>query len=231
MDWLSLANIKLRAGKGGGDPRNGLCIMEMVDYFNGADRVTDHPQCACLALTHYAISLNDRAPSQEDRDSLKPLLPLLSGSRDSAAEKKRAEYLVRETCARIVAPVLAGRWPEHAATIEDAARDGSLTELRMACLDAANDAAAYAAAYAAANAAATAANDAAYAAAYAAAAIAAAIAANAAATAANAAARRAIWFTQKAILDGAIKLGAHGRLDIASVPAREAQLMALLNQA
>lgn len=103
MDFAKLASINLIAGKGGGDPKNGLCLMEMVSYFAGADRVTDTPPCACPMLTKIAIILNDRAPSQQARDTLKPLLPLLSGSRDERALKARAWFVMRECAVRILA--------------------------------------------------------------------------------------------------------------------------------
>ena len=103
MDFQKLANINLIKGAGGGDPRKGLCIMEMVSYFDGAELVTDRPECACPMLTDIAIEINDRAPSLAARNTLKPLLPLLSGSRDEGARKARAWFIMREIAVRILA--------------------------------------------------------------------------------------------------------------------------------
>jgi hypothetical protein len=253
MDFEKLASIHLIQGAGGGDPKAGLCIMEMVSYFDGAERVTDHPECACPALTKYAIRLNDTAPSQEDRDSLKPLLPLLAGTRDAASIDARVRYLVFETARRIVAPLFDKHWPNRAKAIREAL---TYEEMKTAAYAgaAAADAYAYAAAYvdayaadaaaayaAAAYAGAAAAYAYAYAAAYvdayaadaAAAYAAAADAAYAAAYAAYAAAadaadaKRQVWFTAKDILTEAIKLGPHGGLDM-DAPETEARAEQLL---
>ena len=51
---------KLTLSKGAHESLNqGLCIMEMVSYLAN-EPWSDHPQCSCVALTAYAISLNDR---------------------------------------------------------------------------------------------------------------------------------------------------------------------------
>ena len=215
IDFNAIAQIHLIKGAGGGNPRNGLCIMEMVSYFDGASRVTDHPECACLALTAFAIRLNDDAPSQADRDTLKPLAPLLAGTRSTEHTQARVEHLVRAVVNRIIAPVFDARWPQHAAALRKAQ---TMTKIA----DAANDA------YAAANDA-----DAANAAAYAAYAANAANAANAdaaayAAYAANAAAKRDVWQTQREILIEAIKLGPHGGLDVETYNQRAAELAKVL---
>lgn len=102
MDFTKIAEINLIGGAGGGDPRNGLCIMEMVSWFDGAQKVTDRPECACPFLTDVALRLNDRAPTQEDRNTLKPLLPLLAGTRDEPSRRARAWFVMRESVLRIL---------------------------------------------------------------------------------------------------------------------------------
>ena len=146
IDFSQIARINLIKGAGGGDPRAGLCIMEMVSYFDGADRVTDHPECACPVLTAFAIRLNDQAPSQDDRDTLKPLLPLLAGTRSPERQQARVEHLARAVVHRIVAPVFDLRgWSEHAAALRAAHTMADIKEAAAAA------AAAYAAADAAAD--------------------------------------------------------------------------------
>ena len=103
MDFTKLSSINLIGGSGGGDPKAGLCIMEMVSWFDGADMVTDRPECACPLLTTVAICINDKAPSQELRNTLKPLLPMLSGSKDEESRKARAWFVMRESAVRILA--------------------------------------------------------------------------------------------------------------------------------
>jgi len=230
IDFNAIAQIHLIKGAGGGNPRNGLCIMEMVSYFDGASRVTDHPECACLALTAFAIRLNDDAPSQADRDTLKPLAPLLAGTRSTEHTQARVEHLVRAVVNRIIAPVFDARWPQHAAALRKAQTMTKIADAANDAYAAANDAdAANAAAYAAyaANAANAANADAAAYAAYAANA-ANANAAEAAANDAYAAAKRDVWQTQREILIEAIKLGPHGGLDVETYNQRAAELAKVL---
>ena len=67
--------FNLRKGAGRGNPKDGLCLMQMVDYFSGRDRqISDHPRCACPVLTCFCIFVNDCAPSQAARDELWPLV-------------------------------------------------------------------------------------------------------------------------------------------------------------
>lgn len=136
---------KLRQGLGDGRPEDGLCLMQMVDWFSGREHVTDNPACACPVLTAIGVRLNDNAPTQADRDSLWPLVWRLLGSRDQSAQTIRAEHIVREVTHRIIAPVFEPQWPDHARALR-AAR--SMREIEQAARAADADAA-RAAAYAA----------------------------------------------------------------------------------
>lgn len=95
----SLYVIPLRHGTGNGNPKDGLCLVQMVDWFAGSERVTDHPECASPGLSKFAIYLNDDAPSQEKRNELWPLVWRLLGSADDAAEIPRIEHLMRRPLA------------------------------------------------------------------------------------------------------------------------------------
>jgi hypothetical protein len=99
---------KLRKGSGSGAPEDGLCLMQMVDWFSGSDHVTDCPKCASPVLSKFAIYVNDLAPSQSKRDELWPLTWRLIGSADASSEQARAEYLVRAVTHRLVAPLFVG---------------------------------------------------------------------------------------------------------------------------
>jgi hypothetical protein len=151
-----------------------VCVMQAVDYV-ASGGFSDHPECACPALTSYAIRLNDRA-DDETRQLMKPLIPKLIGTRDGAT-KERANFLVFHSIT-VTLPILveAAGLPEDAAQLR-AFKLGEWEDMRVFCTDLrsrlrgamnkkadAADAAAYAAAYAAADAATDAADAAAYAA-------------------------------------------------------------------
>jgi hypothetical protein len=97
--------IRLRNGAGDGNPRDGLCLMQAVHWFSGADITTDHPPCASPVLSDVGIVLNDHAPTQADRDGLWPLVWQLLDSQDGLAEVPRAEHIIREIAHRILAPL------------------------------------------------------------------------------------------------------------------------------
>src|SRR5512139_442492 len=109
-----------RLRHGNGNPKDGLCLMQMVDWFAGHEKVSDAPACACPVLTVIGIRLNDTAPSDEARDSLWPLVWRLLDSRDPGAEQLRAKHIVREVTRRIVAPLFDTRLPGHAAALRSA---------------------------------------------------------------------------------------------------------------
>lgn len=125
--------VALRKGAGNGDPRDGLCLMQMVDWFSGSDHTIDHPECASPVLSELAIYLNDAAPTQIDRDMLWPLVWRLIGSRDPALEQGRAEYMVRATAHHLGARVFMGLYRAaflQAETMEDV-RDAILNVLKV----------------------------------------------------------------------------------------------------
>jgi len=107
-DFETLARIRLREGAGGGVAGAGHCVMELVSWIDGDDRVTDEPDCASPCLTAFAIALNDSAPTDAVRDEMKLLAPSLVDTRHGSQERRRAWYLRRQ-CARVLlAPLLAG---------------------------------------------------------------------------------------------------------------------------
>ena len=67
----------------------GICVMEAVSYVAG-EPWADHPKCACPILTEYAIRMNDRF-NDEDRQKLKPLIPLLVGTRASEEDREKVQ--------------------------------------------------------------------------------------------------------------------------------------------
>ena len=153
---------KLTLSKGAHESLNqGLCIMEMVSYLAN-EPWSDHPQCSCVALTAYAISLNDRG-DDEMRAKLKALAPRLIGTRDDHS-KARANFLVLQLITTLL-PILtdalelkeiseklrrfkAGQWFEARDYINSVRPEIKAAARKHADADADADAAAYAAAYA-----------------------------------------------------------------------------------
>ena len=105
MTKAFLDEIRLSEGGGGGDPRTGLCVMELVSWLEGAEATTDRPRLSSPALTSFAIALNDSAPSARTRDTLKPMAALLCGSLDPDNESARVDF-IRVAVAREIAPAL-----------------------------------------------------------------------------------------------------------------------------
>jgi hypothetical protein len=206
-ETLNLEVLRLLSGNHESREK-GVCLLEAVAWMAGEDH-SDHPQCACPVLSAFGRSLNDRMP-EDRRQELKPLIPLLVGSRKGLEVERKRMYFLADRAVRVFAPIALRacgqeEWAkklEDLTAIVDQKTARSASKIDAAAYDAAAydaaayDAAAYdaAAAYAAA-AAAYAADAAAYdaaaydAAAYDAAAYAAA-AADAAADAAAAAARK-----------------------------------------
>jgi len=212
----SIASLK----KGGHAPTDGeMCVMEAVAYVAG-EAWSDAPQCACPVITAFLVSWNDSLSSDAERDRLlKPLIPLIVGTRSSRAVEERRSYMALDWMIRVFTP----KWLDIVPALHEQAK--SLRELNdiadmagavaagikvKAAGDAAR-AAAWAAAGAAAGAAAwaavgAAARDAAWAAARAAAGAAAGAAAWAAAgDAAGAAARDAAWAAARAAAGAAAR--------------------------
>jgi hypothetical protein len=122
MNTEILDRIQLRQGGGAGDPRTGLCVMELVSWLAGADETSDHPLSSSPALTRFAIALNDTAPSGRTRNSLKALAPVLAGTYCPHLEDERANYVLRETAHQIVVPALRNAGHKHLARVLRAVR-------------------------------------------------------------------------------------------------------------
>lgn len=86
-------------------PLSGACLLEAVSWIDCGE-IDDHPPCACPVLAAFGRELNDGL-NDGDRQRLRPLIPLLVGSKDDllAAGHARALYL-RERLMHRVLPLL-----------------------------------------------------------------------------------------------------------------------------
>ena len=200
-DFTTVTEVTLASGAHA-NPQEGLCFMEMVAWFAGEEH-SDEPQCACPVLGRYGIGLNDRMPTDLRDRLLKPLVPMIAGTRGTRDdERRRAEFLAMWTINRILPSAL---------------RAIGLKDHGDACATAATLPAARAAADAA-----RAAADAARAAAY-------AYAADAADAADAYAAREEVFATAVEGLRQAILIGPHEGFDrLIDLPARHTALKDLV---
>jgi hypothetical protein len=189
------------------------CAMEAVAYLAG-ERWSDSPQCACPVIASFMRAWNDGLLTDEDRNRLlKPLVPLVVGTRADTATEERRAFMAMDWLIRVHTPAWLDRveaLKPHAQalrdleTIADAAGLVAATgRLRVAQKDAA------AARAAASDAAWDAASDAAWDAARAAAMDAARAAAS---DAARAAARDAAWYAAWYAARAAARAAARGAL-------------------
>src|SRR3546814_10282733 len=96
-----LEEIAARPLDSGGhdDINGGMCVMEAVAYVAG-EPWSDNPECACPVISSFLRSWNDGLPDDERNELLRPLIPLLVGTRgDKGLEERRAlmaaDWLVR----------------------------------------------------------------------------------------------------------------------------------------
>lgn len=92
----SLAGITLKRG-GHPSMEHGLCLMEAVSYF-AKEPHSDHPQCACPMLTGMGMMLNDSLSNDEKRAELKPLIPMLVGTRGDGHYRARILLYAKMVC-------------------------------------------------------------------------------------------------------------------------------------
>ena len=92
-------------GKGSHDGlEDGMCVMEAAAYVAG-EPWSAQPLCACPTITAFMASWNDSLPSDAERDRLlKPLIPLLVGTRSTPAVEARRSYMALDWLIRVNTP-------------------------------------------------------------------------------------------------------------------------------
>jgi len=103
FDFSQIQEVRLSAGNHA-NPQDGMCFMEMTAWFAGEPH-SDRPECACPVLGRYGMTLNDAMPDNMRDRLLKPLVPLIAGTRGSPQDElDRAKFLAMWGINRI-APV------------------------------------------------------------------------------------------------------------------------------
>ena len=106
--------------KGGHNPDGEMCVMEAAAYIAG-EKWSAAPQCVCPAITDFMVPWNDCLPTDADRDRLlKPLLPLLIGTRTTTTDTLKYRWMAFDWLVREHAPAWMDLTPslvEHATAL------------------------------------------------------------------------------------------------------------------
>jgi hypothetical protein len=102
--FTQIQSMPLRRGSHGENDDLHMCVMEAVSYIAG-EPWSDAPQCACPVITTFMVSWNDSLPSNEERDRLlKPLIPLIVGTRSTKAVEEKRSYMALDWLIRVYTP-------------------------------------------------------------------------------------------------------------------------------
>src|SRR6185312_5871622 len=101
MPQLDLETLQLKNGVHSAASKE-MCIMEAVAYVAG-EPWSDHPACACPVIAAFLRSYNDSV-SDEVRQTLKPFIPRLVGTKSSAAVEERRALAATDWLIRVHAP-------------------------------------------------------------------------------------------------------------------------------
>jgi hypothetical protein len=81
----------------------GMCLLEAVAYVAGEPH-TDRPACVSPVLAAFGRAWNDGMRSDDEREQLKPYIPLLIGTAGDVAADERRVYLAGGWLVRVHAP-------------------------------------------------------------------------------------------------------------------------------
>ena len=95
-----LEKIELKPGSH--SKQDAFCVMELVAYVAG-EPWSDHPECACPALTAFAMPWNDSL-NDRDRQKLKPYVLRLVGTRSTPDVESRRSWLACDWLVRTFTP-------------------------------------------------------------------------------------------------------------------------------
>ena len=99
-----LAQVKTLGTGKHKDIEHGMCVMEATAYIAG-EPWSDKPQCVCPVITTFMVTWNDSLPSDDERNRLlKPLIPLIVGTRSTPEIEKKRSYMVLDWLIRVYTP-------------------------------------------------------------------------------------------------------------------------------
>jgi len=90
--------------KGTHDPASGqMCAMEAAAWIAG-EEWSDHPQCVSPVIAAFLRSWNDALPDATRTTLLRPLLPLVIGTRTTDADDETRAWMAVDWLVRVNAP-------------------------------------------------------------------------------------------------------------------------------
>ena len=92
---------------------DGMCAMEMVAWLAG-EAHSDEPSCACPVLAALVRACNDAMSDEQRNRYLRPLVPILLGTRATAAVERRRGMVVADNLVRTLLPMRLRRQRHHA---------------------------------------------------------------------------------------------------------------------
>ena len=103
MDMDKLASLPPLA-RGAHNAGSGTaCLLEAVAYVAG-EPWSDHPSCASYSVAAFGRTLNDAMPDEFRDTLLRPLVPLIVGTRSTGAVERRRAYIAADYAVREAAP-------------------------------------------------------------------------------------------------------------------------------
>lgn len=100
-----LDNISLARGAHS-SKRMGMCAMEAVAWLAGEEH-SDSPQCVCPVVAAFVRRMNDRLRDDSERTRLlRPLLPVLIGTKSTPEVERRRAFLAADWSVRVSVPML-----------------------------------------------------------------------------------------------------------------------------
>ncbi|HCT57219.1 MAG TPA: hypothetical protein DGD08_08405 [Gemmatimonas aurantiaca] len=113
--------------------QDAYCVMEAVAYIAG-EPWSDQPQCVSPVIAAFCRNWNDNLPEPPRTELLRPLVPLLMGTRTTEGDEQTRAWMATDWLARVQTPAwlrLAGLTAE-AQAIEACARIVDATTARAA---------------------------------------------------------------------------------------------------
>jgi len=105
---------------GAHEPTSGeMCVMEAAAYIAG-EPWSDHPQCVSPVIATFCRNWNDELSEPPRSELLRPLLPLVIGTRTTDADEETRAWLATDWLVRVQAPAWMDLTPslrEHAAAL------------------------------------------------------------------------------------------------------------------